>query len=118
KLVSQLKLSFFTNISHEFRTPLTLIIGPIEKLIKENNLSFEVQHTLGLINRNAQRLLHLINQIMDFRKIEKGRMELKVTQGNLSEFCRNVFRAFEPLSEIKEIEFKYKESELPAEVWF
>ncbi|WPP52112.1 two-component regulator propeller domain-containing protein [Catalinimonas niigatensis] len=118
KLVSQLKLSFFTNISHEFRTPLTLIIGPLERLLKEHHLGTEVQRSLGLINRNAQRLLHLINQIMDFRKIEKGRMELKVTQGNLSDFCQNVFRAFEPLSEIKEIRFNYQESELPTEVWF
>ncbi|MEQ9441430.1 MAG: two-component regulator propeller domain-containing protein [Cyclobacteriaceae bacterium] len=118
KLVSQLKLSFFTNISHEFRTPLTLIIGPIEKLIKENKVGPEAYHTLTVINRNAQRLLHLINQIMDFRKIEKGRMELKVARGNISEFCGNVFRAFEPLSDLKEITFRYQESDLPTEVWF
>lgn len=118
KLVSQLKLSFFTNISHEFRTPLTLIIGPIERLLKENDFNEEVMNTLKMMSRNAQRLLHLINQIMDFRKIEKGRMELNVTQTNISEFCKNVFSAFEPLSEIKDIRFTYDEHDLPAQVWF
>ncbi|WP_421898656.1 two-component regulator propeller domain-containing protein [Marinoscillum sp.] len=118
KLVSQLKLSFFTNISHEFRTPLTLIIGPVEKLIKEHDFNADVKNTLAMVNRNAQRLLHLINQLMDFRKIEKGRMELKVTQGNVSEFCKNIFRAFHPLSEIKQVTFDYQEHDLPDEVWF
>lgn len=118
KLVSQLRLSFFTNISHEFRTPLTLIIGPLEKLLKEQSFNQDVQNTLNIINRNAQRLLHLINQIMDFRKIEKGRMELKVTRGNIEEFCSNVFTAFQPLSEIKEIQFTYSATNIPEEVWF
>lgn len=118
KLVSQLRLSFFTNISHEFRTPLTLIIGPLEKLLKENKVGDEVQNTLSLINRNARRLLYLINQIMDFRKIEQGRMELKVTRGNFRDFCKNVFLAFEPLSEIKQISFSFRTHSMPAEVWF
>nr|WKN34096.1 two-component regulator propeller domain-containing protein [Tunicatimonas sp. TK19036] len=118
KLVSQLKLSFFTNVSHEFRTPLTLIIGPIEKLIREHRLGAEAQHTLSVVNRNAQRLLHLVNQIMDFRKIEQGRMELKVGRQDIHEFCTNIFRAFEPLSEIKKIQFHYSERDLPSEVWF
>ena len=118
KLVSQLKLSFFTNVSHEFRTPLTLIIGPVEKMLKEDNLGPASRHTLDVIHRNAQRLLHLINQIMDFRKIERGRMELKVRRGHLGNFCRNVFQAFEPLSEAKGIAFSYHESELPSEVWY
>ena len=118
KLVSQLKLSFFTNISHEFRTPLTLIIGPIEKLLRDRGLTNETRSTLEIMNRNAQRLLHLINQIMDFRKIEKGRMELKVAKGNITSFCENVFAAFEPLAQTKSIEFTFEEHEVPAEVWF
>lgn len=118
KLVSQLKLSFFTNISHEFRTPLTLIIGPIEKLLKEKGLTQEAKSTLQVMNRSAQRLLHLINQIMDFRKIEKGRMELRVSKGNIGEFCKNVFSAFEPLAQTKSIQFTYFQNEVPYDVWF
>ncbi|PTB95218.1 hypothetical protein C9994_11475 [Marivirga lumbricoides] len=118
KLVSQLKLSFFTNISHEFRTPLTLILGPIEYLLKQHDLSKEVKNSLNVMNRNAQRLLHLVNQIMDFRKIEQKRMELKVAQGSISGFCKNIFKAFEPLSTARNINFSYQEFSLPEEVWF
>lgn len=118
KLVSQLKLSFFTNISHEFRTPLTLIIGPIQKLLRERSLNEEVKSTLEVMNRNAQRLLHLINQIMDFRKIEKGRLELNVHAGSIEEFCANIFEAFKPLAETKSIDFTFETRDLPEEVWF
>lgn len=118
KLVSQLKLSFFTNVSHEFRTPLTLIIGPLEGLLKKRDLDFDTKNTLGLINRNAQRLLHLINQIMDFRRIEQGRMELKVAKDNINEFCQNIFHAFQPLADIKNIRFNYVEDAFLSTVWF
>lgn len=118
KLVSKLRLSFFTNISHEFRTPLTLILGPIEKLLQDKSMNAEIKNTLNIMNRNAQRMLHLINQLMDFRKIEKGRMELRVTKEDLGIFCRNVFKAFEPLSDLKQIDFSYKEEGMPSEVWF
>lgn len=117
-LVSRLRLSFFTNISHEFRTPLTLIIGPIERLLKQTHLSDEVRAPLETMNRNAQRLLHLINQIMDFRKIEKGKMELHVARGSIAGLCKDVFRAFESLASIKNITFKYTAENLPEEVWF
>ncbi len=118
KLVSQLKLSFFTNVSHEFRTPLTLIIGPLENLLKNQNLDFETKKTLGLINRNAQRLLYLINQIMDFRRIEKGRMALKVGRGNIKEFSQNIFNAFQPLADINKIKFEYVVDDQIPVVWF
>lgn len=118
KLVSQLKLSYFTNVSHEFRTPLTLIIGPLEGLLKKRDLDLDTKNTLGLINRNAQRLLHLINQILDFRRIEKGKMELKVAKDNINEFCHNIFNAFQPLAEIKNIRFNYIEDASLSQVWF
>lgn len=116
-LVSQLKLSFFTNISHEFRTPLTLIIGPLERLLKERTLDSEVTQSLALMNRNAQRLLHLITQIMDFRKIEKGQMDLKVGPTQFPQFCKSIYEAFLPLAEVKHIEFSYQQKDVPDEVW-
>ncbi|WP_258104663.1 two-component regulator propeller domain-containing protein [Marinoscillum sp. MHG1-6] len=118
KLVSQLRLGFFTNISHEFRTPLTLILGPLDRLIKKYTLPEDVKGTLELMNRNAQRLLNLINQIMDFRKIEKGKMELQVGVGDVEAFCRELFEAFQPLAEIKQIDFSLEVGALPGEVWF
>lgn len=116
--VNQLKLSFFTNISHEFRTPLTLILGPLERLMKDRGHTPETQGSLSIIQRNAQRLLHLVNQIMDFRKIEQGRMELNVRRGDLKAFCTNIFEAFQPLAEIKKVNFPLSIEELPKEIWF
>lgn len=118
KLVSQLRLSFFTNVSHEFRTPLTLIIGPLEKLLKGETIDQSTKGTLELINRNAQRLLYLVNQIMDFKRIEKGKMELKTAKGDINKFCHNIYNAFLPLAEVKKINFLYKADEPAMQIWF
>lgn len=118
KLVSQLRLSFFTNVSHEFRTPLTLIIGPLERLLKGETIDHSTKATLELINRNAQRLLHLVNQIMDFKRIEKSKMELKTAKGDINLFCQNIFNAFRPLAEVKKIDFQYEADESAVLVWF
>lgn len=116
--VSQLKISFFTNISHEFRTPLTLIIGPLERLLAQGNkLGAEVRQPLTLMSRNAQRLQHLVDQLMDFRKLEKGRMHLKVQKVQVSRFCQDIFEAFRPLAELRRICFQYKQNTVSDEVW-
>ncbi|MFY0624878.1 MAG: response regulator [Reichenbachiella sp.] len=106
-LVSQLRLSFFTNISHEFRTPLTLIIGPMERLLNHFNLNGEVKDNLHVINRNAKRLLHLINEIMDFRKIEKGEVGLTISKMRVDELSQSTFEVFKPLAEIKDVTLQY-----------
>jgi signal transduction histidine kinase/ligand-binding sensor domain-containing protein/CheY-like chemotaxis protein len=107
QLVNQLKLRFFTNISHEFRTPLTLILGPLDKLIPSWKGDQESLNTLQLIRRNAQRLLHLINQLMEFRKIETGKSELKVSQGDITKFLENIFSSFQDLANQRKINFTY-----------
>jgi signal transduction histidine kinase/ligand-binding sensor domain-containing protein/DNA-binding response OmpR family regulator len=118
QLVNQLKLRFFTNISHEFRTPLTLIIGPIEKMLKTWKGDENVQKTLQLVNRNAQRLLHLINQLMDFRKIETGKLDLKVSKGNLSGFLEEIYSSFQQLAEQRKIEYSFIPETIDEEQWF
>ncbi len=90
------KLSFFTNITHEFRTPLTLIIGPIERALK---LSYNPQviEQLNFVERNSKYLLSLVNQLMDFRKVESGNMEILLKAGDLRKFFEEIivpFRAF------------------------
>lgn len=79
------KLAFFTNITHEFRTPLTLIIGPIERALK---LSYNPQviEQLHLVERNSKYLLSLVNQLMDFRKVEEGHIKIATNYGNLKAF--------------------------------
>ncbi|AWG22770.1 hypothetical protein FFWV33_15160 [Flavobacterium faecale] len=118
--LSQLKLQFFTNISHEFRTPLTLIIGPISKLLKDKEaMSLEkVQENYQIINRNANQLLRLINQLMDFRKLEQGKISVKASEGNLVGFVRKIMHSFQFIADQKEIELQLKSKETNLSVWF
>jgi len=74
--LEQLKIKFLTNLSHELKTPLTLVLNPIENLLLKEK-SFENLDTLNLINRNAKRLLNLVNQLLDFRKIEDNEFKIK-----------------------------------------
>lgn len=92
--VNRHKLEFFTNISHEFRTPLTLILSPIERLLDRNDFDFEVQRQVVTIHKNAKRLLRLVNQVMEFRKAEMGEVHLYVSNHNISVILQEVFNAF------------------------
>src|SRR5690606_15706290 len=101
------KLRFFTNISHELRTPLTLILGPTKQLMDTNRESGNQhdQKKLGLIYQNANRLLNLVNQILDFRKAQAGQLELKVTRTDILLHTQNTFQSFQELAEDKMINF-------------
>jgi signal transduction histidine kinase/ligand-binding sensor domain-containing protein/DNA-binding response OmpR family regulator len=117
-LVNQLRLRFFTNISHEFRTPLTLILDPLELLMDKLKNDRQTLQTLKMIDRNAQRLLHLINQLMYFRKIETGKMELRVVQGDLVGFLKDVFDSFLDLSGHNRIKYSFLPPESTQPTWF
>ena len=118
KLVNQLRLRFFTNISHEFRTPLTLIIDPVEHLMKNLKGDLQTLQTLKIINRNAQRLLHLINQLIYFRRIEAGKMSLRVSKGNIREFLYQIFESFQDLAQHQQIDYQFDAEEVPDETWY
>jgi len=117
-LINQLRLRFFTNISHEFRTPLTLILDPLELLMNKLKNDKQTLQTLKLIDRNAQRLLHLINQLMYFRKIETGKMELRVVQGDMVTFLKDVFDSFLDLSGHNKIQYSFSSGNTPLPTWF
>ena len=102
--VHQLQLEFFTNISHEFRTPLTLILGPLEKL-QESTTTPEVRHAYHIMYRNAKRLMNLINELMDFRKAESGTLKLNVTPGNITVFLNEILDEFSIWAHQKNISF-------------
>ena len=89
-----IRISFFTNITHEFRTPIALIIGPIERALK---LSYnpEVIEQLHFVERNSKYLLSLVNQLMDFRKVESGKLEIVKTRGNFLKFIDSLITPFE-----------------------
>lgn len=118
RLVNQLRLRFFTNISHEFRTPLTLIIDPIEHLLERFNGDGEVRRTLHIINRNAQRLLHLINQLMNFRRLEEGKAKARVAKGNLVNFIKDIYLSFQDLAEHQKIQYHFHMVNPQKRAWF
>ncbi len=113
----ELQLQFFTNISHEFRTPLSLITGPIEKLVKENPSS-KNSNAYQIIQRNANRLLQLINELMDFRKAESGVLKLQVMPGSVPLFIEEIAEEFSELAAQKNIRFTVTLPELQQESWF
>lgn len=117
-LVNQLRLRFFTNISHEFRTPLTLIIDPLEQLMKNLKDDKQTISTLKLINRNAQRLLHLINQLIYFRRLENGKIDLHVCRGDLKLFLFQIYESFLDLAQHQQINYQFEMPVPVAETWF
>ena len=103
--LNQMKLRFFTNISHEFKTPLTLIIGPLEQVISELHGNSSLKTKLKQINANSKRLLELINQLIDFRKIEQDALPLEKSRNNLIETVQNTMTAFMPVAAKNKISF-------------
>ncbi|GAA4809831.1 two-component regulator propeller domain-containing protein [Litoribaculum gwangyangense] len=106
--LTEAKLNFFTNISHEFRTPLTLIISPLKELLESENLPTKVSKNLSYIDRNTSRLLNLINQLLDFRKADHGLLKLSVSQGNFVRFSREVYLYFKEAAKAKHVKYKFK----------
>lgn len=103
--LNQMKFRFFTNISHEFRTPLTLIITPLESLIKEVG-DIALKKRLQSICRNSKELLDLVNQLLDFRRLEVHGEKLFLVKGNIAEFVSSIKSSFDYLAQEKEISFE------------
>jgi signal transduction histidine kinase/DNA-binding response OmpR family regulator/ABC-type xylose transport system substrate-binding protein len=119
ELATQEKLRFFTNISHEFKTPLTLIMGPIEELLsKGGDFRSTGKENLSLIRKNAVRLLRLVNQLMDFRKIEDKKMMVRASEADIIEFIGDVMAAFEKISHKRKIDFRLISDIKQVSVWF
>lgn len=116
--MSETKVRLFANISHELRTPLTLIMGPLLKVLESPNLSSELKKPLSLVNRNCHRLLRLINQVLDFRKMEAGQLKFEPKRGDIIDFLREEVAVFEELAESKKIDLKIVTDLTKLEVWF
>ena len=118
KEATDAKFNFFTNISHELRTPLTLILGPIEEMSSNPKLHFAAKAQLEMVNKNTLRLLRLVNQLMDFRKIEQGKMKLRATGNNLVPFVTEITNAFIETAKKKTISFRVDAKDKELKVWF
>lgn len=121
------KSRFFANISHEFRTPLSLILGPVNQALENIPASEEIAEAeevpvrgrhLKVVKRNALRLQHLVDQLLDLSKLDSGKMKLSLAEGNLIQFLRSIVFSFESLAERKHIHFQTTFPAGPASAWF
>lgn len=115
--VSEMKIKFFTNISHELRTPLTLIKGPIQELKEREKLSPKGLQYVELMEKNTNQMLQLVNQILDFRKIQNGKMRLHVSLIDFNEMVASFQKEFRVLSEENEISFTFQLPDESIMVW-
>jgi len=104
--ISQMKIRFYVNISHELRTPLTLIVAPLQELLDRISGHWEHERLL-YVQRNTNRLLHLVNQLMDFRRAELGIFELRAVYSNAYKRILNCFMNYESLSKRKDIDYNF-----------
>lgn len=114
--INESRLQFFINISHEIRSPLTLIISPLEKLLKENS-DAETRKALQGIHRNAIRILGLVNQLLDIRKFDKGLMKLRYSETEMIGFIKELFDVFEYQSSKRNIRFVFEHALEELTVW-
>ncbi|WP_298650912.1 hybrid sensor histidine kinase/response regulator transcription factor [uncultured Proteiniphilum sp.] len=117
KEVSKMKINFFTNISHEFRTPLTLISAPLEKLYTTAKLEDQNLKLLDTVYRNVQRMLQLINQLLDFIKIENGVLLLNVQQADIIRELQNIYESFLYLAERKGVKLLFDPHISSKAIW-
>lgn len=116
--LDQMKLLFFINVSHEFRTPLTLILNPIEKILSAHTQTDEVRTSALTIQRSARRLLNLVNQLLDFRKMDLGKTPLETVEADVVQFSKDIFILFNDLAGMKQIDFRFESSVDALMVWF
>ncbi|OJV15046.1 MAG: hypothetical protein BGO21_19580 [Dyadobacter sp. 50-39] len=103
-----MKIKFFTNVSHEFRTPLTLMLTPLENLLRGIASDHTVHRQLSLVHRNAQRLLNLVTQMLDFKKLEVEETRFMPERGDIVQFVRQIAQTFSDLSEHKHIRYRFE----------
>ena len=108
KLRADLKTHFFDNITHEFRTPLTLIIAPVEDMLQTSELPETVRHDLLTVGRNAQHLLRLINQLLELARLEAGKAQVEMQAGALSDYLQELVESFRPLARQRGITLTYQ----------
>ena len=110
EVVNQSKLRFFTNISHEFRTPLTLILGQIEMLMQSSKIAPNFYNSIVNVHNNAVKMNQLITELLDFRKQEQGFKKLKVSEHDIVEYLREIFVSFQEFAKFRNIELTFSTS--------
>jgi signal transduction histidine kinase/DNA-binding response OmpR family regulator len=116
--INQFKLQFFTDVAHEFKTPLTLIQAPLEEILASKKNNFPYQTEFQLMYRNVKYLLRLVHQLLNFRKAEHGKMELKASPGDIVQFAREVFELFREMARKHQINYQFHSNAEVIEGWF
>ncbi|CAM4224155.1 hybrid sensor histidine kinase/response regulator transcription factor [Zobellia nedashkovskayae] len=119
EVLNDRKIQFFTNISHEFRTPLTLILNPLEDILRDSGTSFsqKMKEKLGIIHKNTNRLKRLIDELMDFRKLDINKLNVKVSELEAITFIKEITNHFEEEATLKDIHFLVESEEQPITLW-
>jgi signal transduction histidine kinase/ligand-binding sensor domain-containing protein/DNA-binding response OmpR family regulator len=118
KELTDLKLSFFTNVSHELRTPLTLILGPMEELLSAANRFTGFKDNIVLMHKQTRKLLELVNQLLDFRKVEAGKVPLRATRADMVGFLTEIFLIFKLKAEERQLSYSLLLPPEPIELYF
>lgn len=112
------KLRFFTNISHEFMTPLTIMLSTLDDVLEQSKLNDKVKKQLQKVTYNAKRLKNLNRELLDFRRIEQGHLDLKVSKNNIITYIEQCFSAFEDIARIKQINYSFEQNSVNIPLWF
>lgn len=107
KQLTEYKLVFFTNISHEFRTPLTLIQGALDRIHRTHNIPKEIRYSIKLMDKSTQRMLRLINQLLEFRKMQNNKLALSLEETDVIAFLYEIYLSFQDTAESKNMDFKF-----------
>jgi signal transduction histidine kinase/AraC-like DNA-binding protein/CheY-like chemotaxis protein len=118
EVATEAKLNFFTNISHEFRTPLTLILSPVEDMMQNEKLNNSAGKSLKLIHKSVFRLLHLVNQLIDYRKIQYDKQQISATHNNIIDFVREIINTFEHHAKRRNIKLSLITPQPNILIWF
>lgn len=114
---TEAKLNFYTNISHEFRTPLTLIFGAIQEIAEKDTHNKLLKNKLTLIRKNAARLFRMVNQLIDYRKIDVNKMNIQVSEIDLVTFLEDIVDSFKSLAQKRNIDLRFHAAEAQMPVW-
>lgn len=116
--LDRIKTQFFSNISHEFYAPLTLILGPLERLIASQQRNRKIQESLKLIQRSAKRLQRMTNQLKQFQQLESGDMQLRLARGDMMLFIRDIVQSFQDHAIDRRIDYRFQAAQARFTTWF
>ena len=116
--LDQMKTQFFSNISHEFYSPMTLILSPLEKLVTSFSVDEKIKNSLALIYRNAKRLQRMTNQLKDLNKLETGDLQLSLSRGDIVLFVKEIYHSFQDYAKDHQIDFQFESNQDQQIAWF